>query len=156
MAKCLKCGKALKQLPGKRPKKYCNSTCRSGDWAKAARAARNADKPKKEPKKKKSVAGKKVKHAPKVKKIVNKPGDIITSDTIISPESTFSQPQKPVKVKDLTQSAPVYLSDPAPVTNYSIDTRPKNLAELKAQCDPSLKGFERSLWISEARKKYSI
>ena len=30
--RCLKCGKVIKDLPQKRPKTYCNSTCRSGDW----------------------------------------------------------------------------------------------------------------------------
>lgn len=37
-AKCLKCGKRLKHLAGHRKKLYCNSTCRSGRWAIAARA----------------------------------------------------------------------------------------------------------------------
>lgn len=31
-AKCLKCGKKLTNLPHKRPKSFCNSTCRSGFW----------------------------------------------------------------------------------------------------------------------------
>jgi len=30
--KCLKCGKTIKDLPNKRPKTFCNSTCRSGFW----------------------------------------------------------------------------------------------------------------------------
>lgn len=34
MSKCLNCKKPLKQLPGKRKKKYCNSTCRSNHWQK--------------------------------------------------------------------------------------------------------------------------
>lgn len=33
-SKCPKCGKELKQTPGKRAKVFCNSTCRSGYWAK--------------------------------------------------------------------------------------------------------------------------
>lgn len=33
------CGKPLKQLPGKRQKEYCNSTCRSNQFQKDKRAA---------------------------------------------------------------------------------------------------------------------
>ena len=33
------CGKPLKQLPGKRQKQYCNSTCRSNQFQKDKRAA---------------------------------------------------------------------------------------------------------------------
>ena len=29
---CLNCKKKLKNLPGKRKKAFCNSTCRSGFW----------------------------------------------------------------------------------------------------------------------------
>lgn len=45
-AKCLKCGKKLKNLPEKRAKSFCNSTCRSGYWhtnnRKAIREAKEA------------------------------------------------------------------------------------------------------------------
>ena len=33
------CGKPLKQIPGKRQKEYCNSTCRSNQFQKNKRAA---------------------------------------------------------------------------------------------------------------------
>jgi len=35
--KCLNCKSPLKNLPGKRAKKFCNSTCRSHHWQKQAR-----------------------------------------------------------------------------------------------------------------------
>jgi TPP-dependent pyruvate/acetoin dehydrogenase alpha subunit len=35
--KCLNCGKEIKQLPKKREKIYCNSTCRSNYWQKSER-----------------------------------------------------------------------------------------------------------------------
>lgn len=47
------CGKDLVQLPGKRKKEYCNSTCRSGVWhRKNRKAEKEAAAPKTEPKKK--------------------------------------------------------------------------------------------------------
>lgn len=36
MSKCLNCGKPIKQI-GPRPRKYCNSTCRSNHWQKEKR-----------------------------------------------------------------------------------------------------------------------
>lgn len=32
---CLQCGKELINTPGRRPKQFCNSTCRSNYWNKA-------------------------------------------------------------------------------------------------------------------------
>lgn len=47
------CGKLLVQLPGKRKKEYCNSTCRSGVWhRKNRKEKKEAETPKTEPKKK--------------------------------------------------------------------------------------------------------
>ena len=37
MSKCLNCNKPLAQTPGKRPRKFCNSTCRSNYWQKQSR-----------------------------------------------------------------------------------------------------------------------
>ncbi len=34
---CLNCKKELEQIPQKRPKKFCNSTCRSNYWQKEKR-----------------------------------------------------------------------------------------------------------------------
>lgn len=34
---CLRCGEPLKQLPQKRAKKFCDSTCRSVYWIKEDR-----------------------------------------------------------------------------------------------------------------------
>lgn len=41
-------------------------------------------------------------------------------------------------------------------SNFSIDTRPKTLEELKKICPPDLTGFDRSEWISQNRVKYGI
>lgn len=35
------CGKILVQIPGKREKEYCNSTCRSGVWHRKNRKSKN-------------------------------------------------------------------------------------------------------------------
>lgn len=37
MDTCLNCGKDLKQIPQKRKKQFCNSTCRSNYWQKEKR-----------------------------------------------------------------------------------------------------------------------
>lgn len=42
---CLECGKELIQTPGKRPKQFCNVTCRSNYWQKKNRAEKERGKP---------------------------------------------------------------------------------------------------------------
>lgn len=37
---CLNCDKELVQMPGKRAKQFCNSTCRSNYWQKEKRASK--------------------------------------------------------------------------------------------------------------------
>jgi hypothetical protein len=63
---------------------------------------------------------------------------------------------KSIKIKDLTKSTSVLKPQEQPKTNFSIDTRPKTLDELKSRCPAELKGIDRSLWISEERQKYGI
>lgn len=41
-------------------------------------------------------------------------------------------------------------------SNYSVDTRPKTLDQLKAMCPPELKGIDRTEWIAIEREKYHI
>lgn len=50
MKECLNCNKDLKQIPGKRQKSFCNSTCRSNYWQKANRLKSNSKAVKPEPK----------------------------------------------------------------------------------------------------------
>lgn len=40
---CLNCGKELVNTPGKRPKQFCNVTCRSGYWQKKKRSEANTE-----------------------------------------------------------------------------------------------------------------
>jgi len=47
-------------------------------------------------------------------------------------------------------------NQPEPPSNFSIDTRPKNLMELKAMCPHKEGTDERRVWISNERQKYSI
>ncbi len=47
-------------------------------------------------------------------------------------------------------------NQPEPPSNFSIDTRPKNLMELKAICPHKEGTDERRVWIAEERQKYSI
>jgi len=41
--KCPTCGKPITQTPGKRKKKYCNSSCRSKRWHRKRAAERKKD-----------------------------------------------------------------------------------------------------------------
>lgn len=109
MSKCLKCGKKLVQLPGKRAKSYCNSTCRSGNWHISHRAA---EKVKEEKPKKKKAAGTKV--------------ISVTKKKIVSDGASFIDPNKPT------------------------------LKQIKDSCPASLKGIDRSLWISEKRQSLGV
>lgn len=47
--KCEECGKSVKQTPGKREKRFCDSTCRSNNFQKARTAAKNTPKKKMKP-----------------------------------------------------------------------------------------------------------
>ncbi len=58
----------------------------------------------------------------------------------------LSKPNK--GVKDLSKK-PVE-------TNYSVDTRPKTLDELKKLCPAELTDFDRSEWIANERQKFGI
>lgn len=53
-----------------------------------------------------------------------------------------------VVVKDITK--------PPATSNYTINTNPKTLDQLKAICPKNLTGFERSEWIGKERQKYGI
>jgi hypothetical protein len=43
-----------------------------------------------------------------------------------------------------------------PGFDFSTDSPPKTLGELKSRCPAELKGIDRSMWISEERQKYGI
>ena len=61
-----------------------------------------------------------------------------------------------VKVTDLTKPNKEVKVKIIATTNYSIDTLPKNLNDLKDLCPKELNGFEKSDWISQNRVKYGI
>lgn len=68
---------------------------------------------------------------------------------------------KPVKpdgtvIADLTQPTPALKPQEQPKTNFSINTAPKTLDELKSLCPAELTGFDRSAWIAKERQKYGI
>jgi hypothetical protein len=61
-----------------------------------------------------------------------------------------------VEVKDLTNPTNKIKPQEQPKTNFSINTTPKTLDELKALCPAELTGLERSEWIRIERQKYGI
>lgn len=60
------------------------------------------------------------------------------------------------KVKNLTKPTNVLKPHEEAKTNFSIDTTPKTLDELKSLCPAELTGFDRSAWIANERQKYGI
>ena len=59
-------------------------------------------------------------------------------------------------VKDFTKPTNQIKPQEQPKSNFTIDTRPKTLDQLKALCPPELKGFDRSEWIGKKRQEYGI
>lgn len=59
-------------------------------------------------------------------------------------------------VTDLTKPTVDLKPQEQPKTNYSINTKPKTLDELKSLCPKELTGIDRSMWISTERQKYGI
>lgn len=59
-------------------------------------------------------------------------------------------------VNDVTKPTSVLKPQEQPKTNFSIDTKPKTLDELKKLCPAELEGLDRSKWISTERQKYGI
>lgn len=76
------------------------------------------------------------------------------SDAEIKAVST--KENKKTVIKDLTKPTLVLKPKEQPKTNFSIDTRPKTLDELKKLCPAELEGFDRSKWIATERQKYGI
>lgn len=90
---------------------------------------------------------------------------IINSEELSFPEKHISKIEEELKnygykpssfVQDLTKPTHILKPKEQPKTNYAIDTRPKNLDQLKALCPPELTGFDRSNWIAKERQKYGI
>lgn len=63
---------------------------------------------------------------------------------------------KPIKIKALAKPKSVLKLQKQPETNFAIDTRPKNIDELKSRCPPEKMGIDRTIWISEQKEKYGI
>lgn len=59
-------------------------------------------------------------------------------------------------VADLTRPTGVLELHQQPKTNFSINTKPKTLDELKALCPHPEKSDERSNWVRIERQKYGI
>lgn len=59
-------------------------------------------------------------------------------------------------IKDLTKPTSVLNPQEPPKTNFSINTKPRTLDELKALCPHPEKSDERSNWVREERQKYGI
>lgn len=59
--------------------------------------------------------------------------------------------------KDFTKPTNVLKPKEQPKTNFSINTKPKNLDELKALCPAHITDkYERANWVSTERQKYGI
>jgi hypothetical protein len=70
-------------------------------------------------------------------------------------QKTVKEEKRPI-VTDLTKPTGVLKPQEQPKTNFTVDTRPKTLDELKSRCPADLKGIDRSIWISTERQKYGI
>lgn len=85
-------------------------------------------------------------------KLLNK--ELIDSMQYLTPASEIEV--KPNKVKALTKITNALKPQEQPRTNYSINTAPKTLEELKSHCPKELTGLDRAAWISTERQKYGI
>lgn len=61
-----------------------------------------------------------------------------------------------VDIVDSTKPTSDLKPQEQPKTNFSIDTRPKTLDDLKSRCPADLEGLDRSKWIATERQKYGI
>ena len=59
-------------------------------------------------------------------------------------------------VNDFTKSTNEVKPKEQPKSNFTINTRPKTLDELKAMCPPELTGLDKSGWVATERQKYGI
>lgn len=124
---CLNCGQNLIDLPGKRKKVFCNSSCRSNYWQKSDRLE---------------------KEGKSIEEIVS-----ILSSMIKAKKSKPKKVQdlsKPnTEIKPVEQPKSNYVIDTG-------NKNPTTLSELKALCPPELTGFERSEWVSKKRIEYGV
>jgi hypothetical protein len=67
-----------------------------------------------------------------------------------------SKERKRTIVTDYTKPTGVLKTHEQPKTNYSVDTHPKNLEELKSRCPAELEEWDRREWIRTERQKYGI
>lgn len=155
------CGKKLKQLKGKRAKKYCNSTCRSSHFQKRQRAGKekisSVDSFEKEQIKiarknfRVNLTNAVMAGSPTTLKDLNKQ----TSTVEIKPNSqtNYSIDSRP---KDVAFFLPKELDDKVEKVIADVIARPKNLKDLKALVPSNLTGLERSSWIATERRKFGI
>jgi hypothetical protein len=172
MSKCgyAYCNNEVEQIPGKRARRFCSNTCRQKHWQerqkkqneegsgmivqvedsalqKEVELLRKENAHLKEQLlefQKKSWV-KTVNEAAEAWKGVPEAKAIIP----VGHETRLQDATKPSKVVK-------NLSGEKPVTNYTVDTRPKTLDEIKALCPESLTGLDRSKWIAQERQKYGI
>lgn len=144
---CLECGDTLVQLPKKRAKKFCNSTCRSSYFQKTQRRLA------------KEKLAEVTKVAEKARKKKDTGGLPLPKDfKKINKLSTVDKNGK-VVIKDVAKAAKKKLSGKL-VTIEEVraageNAAPKTLKELKELC-PYKSGLERSSWISQKRLEYKI
>lgn len=128
MDNCLHCSGPLIHVPGRKKKSFCNANCRN----KYFYAER----------KKQIEAAKAI--------LVQLPSDYLKLNKVSAIKSDGTV------IKDVTKPTNVIKPHEQPKTNYTIDTRPKTLDQLKALCPAELTGFDRSAWIANERQKYGI
>ena len=120
--KCKQCDAELENLKNKRPKTFCNSSCRSKYWHKLASAAiKEVDK------KHIELQWETKQIEPKVKKLSQKQLDAIKPPKVIA---TVITPEQSKEVLDGAKKAKL--------------TR----ADVKALVPLSIKGFDRTEWIN--------
>ena len=126
MKNCKFCGKSLNHIEGRRKKEFCNNTCRSKYWYNKNLKVKQKDD----------------RDNPLINAARGRDENGINKDE--------------VKVVDLTKPNVEKKPFEQPATNYSINTLPKTLDDIKLLCPKELSGFDRSQWIAAERQKYGI
>ena len=136
MNKCLNSEKEIISIEGRRAKKYCDNKgkCKGEYFRKLKKVADFVPKS-------------------KYDDLNNRYNQLINA-TRGKDENGVNNDE--VKVTDLTKPNKEVKVKIIATTNYSIDTLPKNLNDLKDLCPKELNGFEKSDWISQNRVKYGI
>lgn len=165
------CGKKLKHTQGRRPKKYCNESCRNGHY-KVLFPTKKKELEKELDEFLTADLREKVRHslmsigkvivcrdADGTERIVDPLSEearkLVMAEYAVTPESKTSSGLV-VEFKPTYDNPEITIvKDELPKTQTEYND-PKTLDELKKRCPVTLKGFEKSEWISTNRQKYNL